>query len=606
MNSFTDIYILDLHGNSKKRETAPDGGKDENVFDIQQGVAIGLFVKEPGKAGPAKVHHADLWGLRQGKYEYLAENAVDSTEWQELKPHSPFYLFVSRQEDLNSEYEKGWKVTDIFIFTGEGFTSHRDNFAVAFTESEIKERINSLVKSDERDETIRDIYTIKDTNTWKLTEARKAMRLDKEMHKAIQPCLYRPFDKRFCLLHASIMERPRMQTQAQMMKANIALSTTRNVEIASGFSHILCVSQVMDRHAVSIKEINYVFPLYLYPAEGELDIQKGRQPNLNPAFIAEVERRLGVRSLVGPEGEVKEPHWRTPPDLWDKLKPVARQMRREPTEAENILWQHIRNHQLLGFKFRRQHSIERFIVDFYCAEARLVVEVDGPIHQYQQEDDQVRQEFLESQGLRVLRFSNDDVLHSLEQVLQQIKDTLTSPPTPSPLTERGPEGEVITPEDIFNYIYAIFHSPTYRSRYAEFLKTDFPRLPLTSDKVLFKAMSDRGAELVSLHLMESPKLSNFVTKWTVSGSNIVEKVAYVDSTKRVYINKDQYFEGVPFDVWEFQVGGYQVCEKWLKDRKGRKLSLEDIEHYQKIVVAIKETIRIMKEIDELITKWPIE
>lgn len=162
------------------------------------------------------------------------------------------------------------------------------------------------------------------------------------------------------------------------------------------------------------------------------------------------------------------------------------------------------------------------------------------------------------------------------------------------------------PEDIFHYAYAVFHSPTYRSRYAEFLKIDFPRLPLTPDKQLFQALVGKGAELVALHLMESPNLNNLITQYPIPGSNLVENIRYSESDQRVYINKFQYFEGVPSEVWNFQIGGYQVCAKWLKDRKGRTLTYDDLTHYQRIVVAIKETIRLMAEIDQLIPIWPIE
>jgi predicted helicase len=171
---------------------------------------------------------------------------------------------------------------------------------------------------------------------------------------------------------------------------------------------------------------------------------------------------------------------------------------------------------------------------------------------------------------------------------------------------KGDLEQTFGPEDIFNYAYAIFHSPTYRSRYAEFLKIDFPRLPLTSDKVLFKALVVKGAELVSLHLMESPTLNNLITKYPVSGSDTVDKVSYDEKNRRVYINKTQYFEGVPPEVWNFHIGGYQVAQKWLKDRKGRTLTYDELTHYQKIVVALKETIRPMAEIDTLIPVWPVE
>jgi predicted helicase len=178
------------------------------------------------------------------------------------------------------------------------------------------------------------------------------------------------------------------------------------------------------------------------------------------------------------------------------------------------------------------------------------------------------------------------------------------------LPQTDPHGLLkdITPEDIFHYAYGVFQSPTFRRRYAEFLKIDFPRLPLTGDLKLFRALAAKGAELVALHLMESPKLDDFITEFPSKGSNEVEKVQYTDKDTRVWINIDQYFGGVPKKVWEFHVGGYQVCEKWLKDRKGRKLSYDDIQHYQKIVIALNDTIRLMSEIDEVIAAgggWPI-
>lgn len=171
---------------------------------------------------------------------------------------------------------------------------------------------------------------------------------------------------------------------------------------------------------------------------------------------------------------------------------------------------------------------------------------------------------------------------------------------------KGDLKDTFGPEDIFNYAYAVLHSPTYRSRYAEFLKIDFPRLPLTSNKELFKSLLSKGAELVSLHLMESPALNNLITKYPMSGSNIVEKVSYDEANRRVYINKQQYFEGIPPEVWAFQIGSYQVCHKWLKDRKGRMLSYDDLTHYHKVVLALKETIRLMVEIDALIPSWPLQ
>jgi predicted helicase len=167
------------------------------------------------------------------------------------------------------------------------------------------------------------------------------------------------------------------------------------------------------------------------------------------------------------------------------------------------------------------------------------------------------------------------------------------------------------PEDVFDYMYAVFHSPTYRRRYAGFLKIDFPHLPLTSNLELFRALCGLGDELVKLHLME--KQGPRITSYPIAGDNAVEAVRYTEPSKsadkgRVWINREQYFEGVPPEVWTFHVGGYQVCQKWLKDRKGRKLTYDDLTHYQQVVSALAETIRLMSDLDEAIEAhggWPI-
>lgn len=175
--------------------------------------------------------------------------------------------------------------------------------------------------------------------------------------------------------------------------------------------------------------------------------------------------------------------------------------------------------------------------------------------------------------------------------------------------QSGPSGMPtdLTPEDIFHYTYAVFHSPGYRSRYAEFLKIDFPRLPLTGNLELFRALARLGGELTALHLLESPKLAQPITEFIGGRHPEVEKISWSRNT--VWVDKAQTtgFKGVREDVWNFHIGGYQVCEKWLKDRKGRTLCKDDIAHYQEIVVALNETIRLMHEIDEIIEQhggWP--
>jgi len=467
----------------KKKEVPPDGGKDENVFDIQQGVSIGLFIRESGKDGPARVHYADVWGLRESKYHTLFETDVNTTEWTELKPNSPFYFFVTRLEDYRSEYEQGWKVTDVFPVNSTGIVTARDKIVLDFDHHTLEERLAEFINASVSDETIRqkyfgrkesDKYAPGDTRGWKLPDARKKLQSEKNLSDHIKPCLYRPFDIRPIYYTDYMVDWSRPEVMGHILAGNNMALITSRLTKGETYQHTLVSKTVSEVILLSPKTSNnaFVFPLYLYPAKGEMQFQKGqRRPNLNPEFIKDISKKLGLKFIEDGKGNLQE---------------------------------------------------------------------------------------------------------------------------------------TLGPEDIFDYAYAVFHSPTYRTRYAEFLKIDFPRLPLTSDKELFKAMAGKGAELVSLHLMESPLLNNLITGYPAAGPNTVEKVSYEENSHQVYINKTQYFEGVPPEIWNFHIGGYQVCQKWLKDRKGRKLTIDEAQHYQKIVIAIRETAKLMAEIDALIPGWPME
>ena len=212
-----------------------------------------------------------------------------------------------------------------------------------------------------------------------------------------------------------------------------------------------------------------------------------------------------------------------------------------------------------------------------------------------------------SREQRDLHSSNERVPNLAPVFLKKVATALG-------ISQKGSHGlpAGLTPEDIFHYAYAVFHSPGYRSRYAEFLKIDFPRLPLTSILELFHALARLGGELTALHLLESPKLDQPITEF-IGGARKgngpeIEKISWSNDT--VWVDKAQTtgFRGVREDVWNFHIGGYQVCQKWLKDRKGRTLTKVDIAHYHKIVVALSETIRLMAEIDQVIEAhggWPL-
>lgn len=475
LKDFNEILVLDLHGNSKRKEKAPDGGEDKNVFDIQQGVAIVLCIKQKNNPSTASIRHSDLWGLRQSKYDFLSEAVLDNTVWKDLTPTSPFYLFIPQDTKLRAEYDQFWQTTRVFPTHNVGFVTARDKFLIDLDKPSLHARMAKFRATEKEisNDEIEAIFGLKDTTSWSLKEAREQLRTNSLWQKDFTKCVYRPFDIRHIYYSRDMLERPVYQIQRHMLMGNnIGLVCSRQQSVQGTWTLVGAVNRIVESCYISNRtaEINYLFPLYIYgQVGGDLGLLHMRSPNFNPEFL----RALAEKLKLPQEGDYGLPR-------------------------------------------------------------------------------------------------------------------------------------TIRPEDILNYTIAVFHSPTYRRRYADFLKLDFPRLPLTGNLDLFRSLAAMGAELVALHLLESPKIHDFITGFPEKGDNVVEKVQYTDKDKRVWINKVQYFSGVPKSVWEFHIGGYQVCEKWLKDRKGRALTYEDIQHYQKIVVALNETIRIMSKIDSIIPSWPIK
>ncbi len=434
-----------------------------------------------------RVLHADLWGLRQAKYEALSEADLAHTDWQELRPQSsPYYLFVPWDVQLLTEYEQGWKVTDAFPLNGVGMTTARDGFVIDHDRDKLLERVSAFRESTLGDDDLHQRFGIRRKKGWSIRRASQMLQdvPDGELDKMTVRVLYRPFDVRWICWHDAIVWRTVKQVMRHMLAGeNATLCIGRAGQVVGPMTwNIIFVSRQIQDFNLFYRGGNVNFPLYLYP-DPEGKTQKlfeelhwpagkgGRVPNLSPDFVRELEAKLGMSFVSDGQGDGKK---------------------------------------------------------------------------------------------------------------------------------------TFGPEDIFHYIYAVFHSPTYRERYAEFLKIDFPRVPLTSSKALFAQLASLGDKLVSLHLLEARELNNSGVGFNVPGTDEVEKVRYDEAHQRVYINKTQFFEPVPMEVWEFHVGGYQVCHKWLKDRKGRSLSFDDISHYRKIVKALKETITLMAEVDASIPGWPIE
>jgi very-short-patch-repair endonuclease len=286
------------------------------------------------------------------------------------------------------------------------------------------------------------------------------------------------------------------------------------------------------------------------------------------------------------------------------LKERTKALRQAGNLSEVLFWNEVKNKQFKGFDFDRQKIIGNYIVDFYCTNCNVVIEIDGSSHDNKVEYDAARDEFLRSLNLTVIHIPVGEVFKNIGGVMAMLYDhpALTGTPLMEgndlpALKGTPPEEGNFAPVDILDYIYAVLHSPTYREKYKEFLKIDFPRVPYPKDVETFWELVKLGGEIRQIHLLESPTVEKYITQYPMGGDNIVTKLKYEDG--KVYINDTQYFDNVPKIAWGFYIGGYQPAQKWLKDRKGRTLDFEDILHYQKIIVALSETDRLMKEIDQI-------
>ncbi len=211
--------------------------------------------------------------------------------------------------------------------------------------------------------------------------------------------------------------------------------------------------------------------------------------------------------------------------------------------------------------------------------------------------------YLETNAQQTIEQTTERTPNLNAEIVKQIAEKLGLSFT----NEKETTENTFAPIDILDYIYAVLHSPTYREKYKEFLKIDFPRVPYPKDKDTFWQLVKLGGEIRQIHLLESPTVEKYITQYPIDGDNVVIKPRFENSPPleglgevgKVYINDTQYFDNVPEVAWNFYIGGYQPAQKWLKDRKDRKLEFEDILHYQKIIVALSETDRLMKEIENI-------
>jgi hypothetical protein len=287
LKSFSEIYILNLHGNLALQERTPEGGPDKNVFDIRVGVSIVFFIKKIGFNEQSRVYYSDLWGERDGKYEYLASNNVRDTKWQQLEPLAPSYAFVPRDMTLEDEYKNSWDILNIFEVNTSGIKTHHDDLVMDFDETTLKNRITTFQNLEFSDNEVKEKLKLVDNSGWDVGDARKAINQDKNWEYYFTRCLYRPFDIRFIFYHKSVVERGRFEVMRHMKSGNnLGMIAMRQVAQNSSYSHFGATNCMVDnRTFYSNKGIPCLFPLYLYPAEGEMQFGGSRHHNLNPDFI---------------------------------------------------------------------------------------------------------------------------------------------------------------------------------------------------------------------------------------------------------------------------------------------------------------------------------
>tara|TARA_R110000868_G_scaffold411516_1_gene705113 strand:+ start:569 stop:3760 length:3192 start_codon:yes stop_codon:yes gene_type:complete len=471
LKTYDKIYTIDLHGNSKKKETAPDGSADTNVFDIQQGVSINVFVKTGKKKANelGKILHYDLYGKRDFKYDFLNENSIQSIDFNELPNVAPMYFMVQKDFEAQKTYDKGFSISELFSLNNVGIVTARDKFTIHQTKEEVKSTIDEFLSLE--DEEARKTFNLgKDVRDWKVSYAKADLENYYPDKGSFTKLSYRPFDDKWTFFTGKSKGfhcYPRTEVMQHFtLGKNIGLTLCKQFKTGDNYVHAFIANKVIESSYVSNRtsEITSTFPLYIYPeTNGQQTIEQSneRKPNLKAEIVNQIAEKLG------------------------------------------------------------------------------------------------------------LTFTNEK--ETTENTFASI--------------------------DILDYIYAVLYSPTYREKYKEFLKIDFPRVPFPKDQNTFWQLVKLGGEIRQIHLLESTKVEQYITQYPIDGDNVVGKPKYKDG--KVFINDTQYFDNVPQVAWEFYIGGYQPAQKWLKDRKDRKLQFDDILHYQKIIVALSETDRLMKEIDKI-------
>ncbi|WP_323141729.1 type ISP restriction/modification enzyme [Massilia phyllosphaerae] len=452
--TFNKIYIINLHGDSNKKERAPDGGIDANVFDIKQGVAITVAVKTEKSDDLADVFVKDIWGTRAFKYDWLSSNTIASIDFSPANLQGDYHFFTNRPFAEDSNYKSGFSLLELFVEGRSGIKFRKDKLLLTnhFTEQDAIQMVDDVLNL--ADNALLKKYKFNETSDWQIREQRD--NFSPAVAKDIVKIAYRPFDFRYAYYPLAKINKiiPRGDSRAGLMKHMIG---RKNVALLSGrqnksgnVDHFLVVDCPSEMKAAENTVQSYHFPLYIYPSEDDFD----SHPTVN-----------------------------FKPEIYAKLQKLG---------SDNT---------------------------------------------------------------------------------QGVPDELA----------------------VFDYVYGVLYSHTYRQENAEFLRVDFARIPWPSSSQEFWRYSLNGKKLRQLHLMEPDAVGATPFPLMGEGDNVIDRALFCDD--KVWINAKQYFSNVSTIAWECCIGGYQPAQKWLKVRKGKKLTYSDAKTYQSVIKVLTETSKLMSPKD---------